>query len=213
MGDRFEIKQLNEALKIVKNNAIENILNKFSKDFSQELKFQGIFLSIDEILYEIKDRIIGIINEDYKEIKNRITYLRKRGEKVNTIDYNLLRVPLKIKILRTEFNMNNYDDVIKIINETKSFLEEYVDINEDNDEPKKIEKDNSDEMEMKKEIEELMREDEIEETGESDSEQPRKSVKKYFAEARIAKSLEEKPSDTDSVEEEVESEENTENKK
>lgn len=128
MSERFEIKNFKEAISIIKDKSLEKIAKEFSKDFSHEFKFQGIFLSKKEISKEIKERLASGINDEYKDVKSKISHLRKKGLNVNIIDFNFLRIPLKIKVLMTEFNLKNYQNILKIFTDTKKELEEFKDI-------------------------------------------------------------------------------------
>ncbi|NCN87041.1 hypothetical protein GW932_04345 [archaeon] len=125
MGERYEIKNLNEAFKLVKDKDLEEVYLLFKKDFSKEITFSGIYTSLKEISLDIKDRIKSEFNDNYRELKTKISKLRKHGEEVSVVDFELLRVPLKMKLLDANFSKENYLIILSILKNVEKELSSF----------------------------------------------------------------------------------------
>lgn len=125
MSERFEIKTLAGALKIVGTPEIKKVMKTFSKDIHKKVKFSGIYTSKEDLLESIKERVYDYFNSEYNDLKGKISYLRKHGEEVDFIDFKLLRVPLKIQLLKADFVLENYQIVLKILTSVEKKLKKY----------------------------------------------------------------------------------------
>jgi len=125
MSERFQITNIDEALKILENKDLTEVISKFKKDIDAELNFTGLYVSRKDLEDSIKDRVYDYFNTEYNELKSKISYLRKHGEDVNIIDFGLLMVPSKIKVLDAEFLLSNYNIILDMIKKTKKDLTDY----------------------------------------------------------------------------------------
>jgi hypothetical protein len=122
---RYEISDIKEGLKIANSKELNEVYSAFSKDFDKELNFSGIYLSEKEVELEIISRITEFMLSEYNDLKNKISLLRKNGDDINVIDYKIMMFPLKIKILLSEFSLENYNYSKKILFSCKKELDGY----------------------------------------------------------------------------------------
>jgi hypothetical protein len=118
MADRYELKNLKQAFDIVKDEKLERVHKQFVKDFGK-FDFQGIYTSIGEISEGIRERILDAFHSKYNELKSDISHLRKGGFEVSVLDFNLLRIPLKEKMLLANFCLEAYEPIVKIFTEVE----------------------------------------------------------------------------------------------
>ncbi len=121
-GERYEVKSLRQAFEIVGDSNLEKIISVFEKDFSKIKVFSGIFIGKKEVLGAIKERVFDGIKDRYNDLKSRISYLRKHGVDISVVDFRLLQVPLKTKLLEVVFSMDNYRVVVEILNEVEEVV-------------------------------------------------------------------------------------------
>lgn len=126
-GERYDLKNIDEAFKLVSDKNLEEVYKKFCLDFGYSSPFKGIYTSIKSIRESIVEIIIGRINEQYREDKGRISELRKKGFDVGVLDYDFLRIPLKIKMMKANFNLESYDKILQIFYSSEEQLKILVD--------------------------------------------------------------------------------------
>lgn len=73
----------------------------------------------------IKNKIIDFLNNQYGDLRDKISDLRKSGKDMNDAEFMLLSVPLKIKLLSANFSKKDFDLVIKKIDLIKEILKDY----------------------------------------------------------------------------------------
>ncbi|MDA3836634.1 MAG: hypothetical protein PF542_03350 [Nanoarchaeota archaeon] len=122
MSERFEIKDLEEALGIVGTDDVKKVISEFKKELTKEINFTGIYTSRKDILESIKERVSDYFNSEYSELKRNISYVRKHGEEVSVIDYELMTLPLKLKLLEVTFDLDNYYVVLGILKSVRDKL-------------------------------------------------------------------------------------------
>ncbi len=120
---RYEIKDVEEAMSLIDDSEIKEVLDRFVKDFSKQVHFQGVYNSKREIREELKERVLSELRDQHLDLKDKITHLRKSGKEVTTEDLKLMRFSSKLKILKADFCLKNYDVVKKIVDEVKVKLE------------------------------------------------------------------------------------------
>lgn len=125
MWERIEVKNIEEALKLLNDRDLENVFFEHKKKLNKEFIFSGIFTSKKEMSNDIKSRITDFFNDEYKETKSILSKLRKKGFDIDCLDFEVLRVPLKLKLLKAEFNVSNYSEVMKILDFVKTGLKEF----------------------------------------------------------------------------------------
>lgn len=113
-SERYDLKNIDEAFKIIEDDALKEIYKKHSSNFEEKRDFSGIYISKKEILNSIKERIFDAFEEKFKEIKYNISQLRKKGFEVNVLDFDLLRFPFKKKMLDSDFSMDNYEVIMNL---------------------------------------------------------------------------------------------------
>ena len=124
-SERYDIKNIEQALEIIKNLGFEEILKKYKKDYPNDFFFTGIYTSKEEILEELQNRIIEGLLFDYNEIKRKISFLRKHGQDPGVLDFRILQVPLKVKVLEANFVLENYEVVRQMLSDAKSRLDDF----------------------------------------------------------------------------------------
>lgn len=122
MSERYEIKTLKEAFGIVKDKDLEIIISEFERDFRKIARFTGIYISVNEVVKGIRERVFDGLNDKYLDLKSRISYARKHGADLNPLDFGVLRVPLKVKMLDAVFNLENYKLIVVMLNEDEKQL-------------------------------------------------------------------------------------------
>lgn len=125
MSERYEIKTLKEAFGIVKSPDLEVVIAEFEGDFKKIARFTGIYLSRNEVIDGIRERVFDGLNDKYLDLKSRISYARKHGADLNPLDFGVLRVPLKIKMLNAVFNLDNYRLIVVMLNDDEKQLVEF----------------------------------------------------------------------------------------
>lgn len=128
MGERYELKNPEEAFKVIENPLLEEIYKRYLADFSKEPQFSGIYISKKEIEEGFHERIIDALNERYSEIKSRISFLRKKGYDINLLELQLDKFEFKVNFLKVDFCMENYQLLMEILNEGLSKLNEWKEI-------------------------------------------------------------------------------------
>lgn len=130
MGERVEIKNISDALKYLGDSELEKVFEFYKKDFGKEINFSGIYLTKKELFCDIQSRIVDFLNDSFRELKSKVSKLRKRGFDVDCVDFNLLRVPLKTKIFVADTNSKNYGEVKEILNSVEQEILKFPDEND-----------------------------------------------------------------------------------
>jgi hypothetical protein len=115
--ERIEIKSVQDILKIVGNKdyfEIYNLISVLDKDFFTR-GFVGSFESKKEVNSFFEERIFDFLKGIYSDLKSKISQLRKKGNLVTYIDYEVLSIPLKMKILESDFNLGNFLKIKSLI--------------------------------------------------------------------------------------------------
>ncbi len=125
--EKIEVKNVQDILKIVGNKdyfEIYNLIFKMDKDFFNR-GFSGSFDTNKGIKDFFKERIFDFLKGVYADLKSRISQLRKKGKKVMYIDYEVLMMPLKMKMLKANFTLNDFLKVKEIIDFAEKELKEF----------------------------------------------------------------------------------------
>ena len=64
MGERYELKKIEDAFKLLNDKKLEGVHAKFIKDFSV-FKFQGVYTSMDDLRNDVQERIFDGFNSKY----------------------------------------------------------------------------------------------------------------------------------------------------
>ena len=126
--ERYDIKTLDEALKIITNPELERVYKKFLSDFSKDNSFTGVYTSKKEIEDSIKERVTDGLNEKFTELKSRISRLRRKGCDVNLTDLKLTSFQFKINFLDADFDLSTYNKLKNILDEIGKMIEPFKDI-------------------------------------------------------------------------------------
>lgn len=127
---RYEIDSIENAFKVVEDfdDGTKKVYDYYIKDFPKSMKFTGVYMNKKAILEAIKERVIDGLQEEFTELKSRISVLRKKGEDIFFIDMKLSFFPSKLHFFKADFSLKNYNVVKDIIFKTKKSLEKYKDI-------------------------------------------------------------------------------------
>lgn len=151
-SERFEIKNIEEAFEIIKDDSLKEVYEKYLLDFENEREFSGVYTSKKDIVDSIKERIFDSFEEKYREIKSDVSTLRKKGYEVNVLDFYLLKFNYKKKLLEADFSLENYNIVVDLFKGVEPEIKKMVKEMEKKEmEDYKKEKEESDRKRNKKE--------------------------------------------------------------
>ncbi len=77
----------------------------FSRSFENKKKMNSFF----------KERVLDFLKSHYTDLKSEISHLRKKGEEVDYIDFEVLQIPLKIKLFSAYFSLDDFLKIKKIV--------------------------------------------------------------------------------------------------
>ncbi|HKL23617.1 MAG TPA: hypothetical protein VJ895_02595, partial [Candidatus Nanoarchaeia archaeon] len=77
----------------------------FSRNFENKKKMNSFF----------KERVLDFLKSHYTDLKSEISHLRKKGEEVDYIDFEVLQIPLKIKLFSAYFSLDDFLKIKKIV--------------------------------------------------------------------------------------------------
>lgn len=120
--NKIEIKSIDEAMSTIRSKVLIKIYCKFKEYFPKGFIFTGTYTSKQEILDNIEERMIETIQGDFIELKSKISTIRKTGQDITLVDLETLTVPLKLKVLRTEFTSQNLNKTFSILDSVKEKL-------------------------------------------------------------------------------------------
>jgi hypothetical protein len=93
--------------------------NYFKKGFSRTFKNKKEMRSF------FKERVLDFLKSLYTELKSEISHLRKKGEEVDYIDFEVLQIPQKIKLFTVYFSLEEFLKIKKIVNFSKSEIKKF----------------------------------------------------------------------------------------
>lgn len=92
-------------------------------DIIDFLKLEGITIELpsektagDSWTEDLKEKFFGLIEEEYRKLRDKLSELRKAGKEVGVLSIKLMKVPLKIALLRSDFSK---EDFIRLFNYIK----------------------------------------------------------------------------------------------
>lgn len=125
MANKIQIKDIKQALSTTNSSVLLKIYKEFKKHYPKEMIFTGTYDSKYEILKEVETRMIETIQEEYTDIKSQISQIRKTGQDIELVDLEILEVPLKIKLLESQFSIKNQEKIFSIIKSVKKKLKTF----------------------------------------------------------------------------------------
>ncbi len=115
--EKIEIKNIQDVLKIVGNKEyfeIYNGVNELDKSFFDK-GMGGTFESKNQVRDFFKERVLDFLGGVYTDLKSDISHLRKTGREVDYIDFEVLTIPFKIKMLGANFGFKDFLKVKELI--------------------------------------------------------------------------------------------------
>jgi hypothetical protein len=125
VSSEFKINSFETIYNFFGNSGISDIVHYFEVNNIQLINPRDIDKRISSSVdFEeaIKDRIIDFLNNQYEDVKNKISEFRKNGKDLKDAEFILFSVPLKIKIFSSNFTKKDFEVVIKKIESIKQIL-------------------------------------------------------------------------------------------
>lgn len=116
-----------DASNLIKNEDIRSILKYLkSKNYSiEKLLKDRKFDSKKELIKFLKEILVSFLNDEYNELKGKVSTLRKKGVDESHIELRLMSVPLKIKLFEASFHKKDFDKVINLTDSIEQELKKY----------------------------------------------------------------------------------------
>ena len=149
--EKIGVKGVQDILNIVGNKdyfEIYKLVLGLDKEFFTK-GFSGSFDKKKEVKDFFKERIFDFLNGEYSELKSQISQLRKKGNEVMYIDYEVLTLPLKKRMLKAEFNLKSFLKVKEIIDFARKELKVFI-LEQEKKEKEKEEREKLKEAEARK---------------------------------------------------------------
>jgi len=109
-------------------------LNEIMKSLDKErysLIFKKLsslsFSSKSEFLDGLSQELVMVLDEGYRELKQRISTLRKSGKDMGELGLKLMSLPLKIKVFSSTLFKKDFDVVLRMFTNLDSTLSTYSD--------------------------------------------------------------------------------------
>ena len=131
LKDLSEITTLQEAVTILEKLDLKQIsllIQKHKEYHSQNYKNNEISQIISstsdpqDLKSKIKEHAIILLNDQLQRIKDEIKSRRKKGEDVELEDIASMKIPLKIKVYSVTGNLEDYNNIKKLIETLKKSL-------------------------------------------------------------------------------------------
>ncbi len=125
---RLKMNSFEDVYEFLGNSGISDIVHYFENNHMVLIDFKNDLKKISspaELEDYVKSKIISFLNNQYGDLKDKISGLRKNGKDMNNAEFRLLSVPLKIRLLSANFSKKDFDLVIKKIESIKEILKNY----------------------------------------------------------------------------------------
>ncbi len=100
---------------ILNGGDYSDIANFLAQKGMINLDQKKVFRTEQEAKEFMKSEIISMFNNKYLAIKEKISYYRKKGVDVHVLTLDSMRIPLKIKLLKSDFRKVSMEKVIEVI--------------------------------------------------------------------------------------------------
>lgn len=125
---RLKVSNFEDIYRFLGNSEISDIVHYFESNniglVNQRDNERKISSSAD-FENSIKNKIINFLNNQYLDLRDKVSELRKKGKDMNDAEFILLSVPLKIRLFSANFSKKDFDLVIKKIESIKEILKNY----------------------------------------------------------------------------------------
>lgn len=117
-GIVVRVDNLDELAKRLKNKNIEYVLQYLKKEnysLLEKIFLKKTFESEKEFVDYLKEEIVVFLESQCNGLKDRISYLRKKGKDVKDMEFKVLSIPLKIRVFQASFESKDFDKVINLL--------------------------------------------------------------------------------------------------
>jgi len=124
---KFSIKEdgLEDLLRKLKDKEIVYMLDYLRKEnhsLMEKLFLGKTFESEDELKGYLKEETARFLDSEVTLLKSRVSDLRKKGLDVEDIDYKIMPLPFKIRLLVSNFNTKDFERIIASIRKISAEL-------------------------------------------------------------------------------------------
>jgi hypothetical protein len=124
-GFLIKIKDLDKLAKRIKNKDVAYIfefLKKENYSLIEKMLLGKKFKSEEEFVEYFKEEFIVFLNSEVTSLKERVSYLRKKGEDLGGLDLKIMSIPLKIRLFSATFSKKDLDKVTDLLEESDKNL-------------------------------------------------------------------------------------------
>ncbi len=124
----LKVNSFEDIYKFLGNSGISDIVHYFEINDIELINSRDIERKISssaDFEESIKNKIVDFLSNQYYDLKDKISELRKNGRDMRDAEFILLSVPLKIRLLSANFSKKDFDLVIKKIESIKEILKNY----------------------------------------------------------------------------------------
>jgi hypothetical protein len=121
----IKLKDESDIFLYLKNKEVIDVLRYLESKkiiFLKNYNYEKIFKDEKEIEEYLKSSLITYLNDNYEDLKVKISDLRRKGKDVQQLSLNLMSIPLKIKIFKASFSQKDLDVVLNRLEEIKDKL-------------------------------------------------------------------------------------------
>lgn len=123
--EKKQVVDTKATLSQIQGQALGKVVMSLGEQNAQNIfqKLVGMnFSSRDELVENLIDEMISFLRDWHRDLKVRISKLRKSGINVNQIDYSLMVVPLKLNLFKTTLSKSDFDKVLTILKDSQEKL-------------------------------------------------------------------------------------------
>ncbi len=122
---KIDPKKILKSLKKTDVGLILNSLKKEEYSFIADKLFKMNFDSKKDFLKTLKEELGALLKEANKELKFRVSKIRKTGKNVKNLDLDLMSVPLKITLFEATILKKDFDKVVNLMKEIDKSIKSY----------------------------------------------------------------------------------------
>ena len=126
MANKIILTSFDQALTFFEGEEKDSIKFCEEKGFFEKSKiFSGSFETKEELKNSIKLSIVSLLEEEGKDVKDRIYSLLKKGIPVKFLSLEFMPFKLKLKIFKSSFHLKDLQKLLLISERIKKELKKY----------------------------------------------------------------------------------------
>lgn len=127
---KMKMEKKNNSMKSIKKESIEDKLKNIQKNLREIFLFfisENIIDSkkielVGDIESSIKQKIEDSAKDKYQNLNEQFSELRKSGNDLGVLNFKLMMIPLKIKVLLATYDKKDAENLIKRLKEIENEL-------------------------------------------------------------------------------------------